>query len=248
MTNTATWNGATVYGFTATTTWQRFTMTAVHAAGTNAAGLVIGGYNAGSGQTLVGAVSYDGCPLELWMPTSTTGGVKPPRSTTGTAYAGSASTATSIVLPATATSKDKWAVSIKVTPAGAGWARTNTIGLWQWGGNYGAANSVSAYVDASSKIVVEVYDGSAGWKRWTSTAALTGAVQRSIAVAFSSGTYRVLVDGSEVAGSTSGAGTGLLAALPTATLTLGIVGSSVLSGTVACVRQGADIAAVKGCM
>lgn len=173
----------------------------------------------------------------------------PYRSTdTGTAYTGAAGTATTLTGTSALLNKDRWALGITSTPTG-GWATVST-GLLQWGGNYGAANSVSVYTDAAAKLVVEVYDGASGWRRWTADAAFSGTtpVQKKIGVAFNAGTIRVLVDGAEVTGSTSGAGTGLLAALPSTSLVVGTVGSSILRGLDARVCQANDLAGVKRCL
>ena len=170
----------------------------------------------------------------------------PYRATTGIAYAGLASTATTVTVPVALLSKDRFALGISATATG-NWATVNT-GLLQWGGAYGAANTVSVYTDASAKIAVEVYDGAAGWRRWTADAALSGTGQKRIGVAFSAGTIRVLVDDVEVTGTMSGAGTGLLGALPSAALVAGTSGSSILRGLDAKVCQANDLPGLKRCL
>lgn len=226
-----------------TSTWQRLTTTGT-SPGSAAQSCHIG---TDLNTPAAGETATDAGTVYLYLGTMTaTSAPIQARATSGLAYAAASGTVASEA--STVTDYTRWAYAVRATPGGAGWGRTDTIGLWQWGGSYGTANSATAYIDSASKPVVEIYDGAAGWKRWTAGAALTGTASKSIAVQYQSGTIRVWVEGVEVAGTMSGAGTGLLAALPTATIGLGVTGSSVLQGTVGPVCQGKSYNAVKGCV
>lgn len=161
--------------------------------------------------------------------------------TAGAPVSGNADSAS---VPVSLTNPAKWAIGIKATPSG-GWDRAGTIGLLQWGGSYGAANSVSLYVDTGHKLILEVFDnaGSPDWKRWTSTDALSGTTAKSIVAANNGGTWTLYIDGPPVAGALSGTGTGVQTALPTTnTLNIGTTGSSVLNGYTLKVCQAKDFA------
>ena len=58
----------------------------------------------------------------------------------------------------------------------------------------------------------------------------------------------MLVNDVEVSGTMSGAGTGLLGALPTASVVVGTSGSSILRGLDAKVCQANDVAGLKRCL
>lgn len=90
-------------------------------------------------------------------------------------------------------------------------------GIIQIGTTIDSANSAALFVDSTGHPVFSVRDSSATDKRFTATAALTGLTAYTLEGCNVAGTITLKVNGSTVAGTASGAGTGLITTMQTTT-------------------------------
>lgn len=169
-------------------------------------------WSGGTGQTgLSVARPVGGCARWcMWLAQATASIYPmPPRSTPGASpYSGTASTATTLTVPVALTDPARWAIGITATGPLA------TRGLWSWG-TIGSANSVGLY-ETTNVLAFALWDGAAASRStlYTLPADLTS-------TRFLAGDGMRLAVNDVVVGTTSGAGSGVLSAIPSGPLKIG---------------------------
>lgn len=169
-------------------------------------------YSGGTGQTgLSVARPVGGCARWcMWLAQAQASTYPVPYRTVaaGTPYSGAASTATTLTVPVALTDPSRWAISMTAT------GPLTTRGLWSWG-TIGAANSVGLY-ETTDVLAFALWDASAASR---STLYTLPAAPSSTRIVASDGMRLSVND--VVVGTTSGAGSGALSALPSGPLKIG---------------------------
>ena len=149
--------------------------------------------------------------IVVWIPNEELGAVATtPVNSEGTALTRAATVAT-VPNPLNGLNPESWCMGGKVKPLGSAWVSAEGVmALGASAPNYARLYNTSA---TNGKFVFEVYDSNSALREFGITA-LVSAAEHTIFGCTNNGTLSIWVDGASVAGTQSGAGTGIVATQP----------------------------------